>query len=99
MYAPFQDRVHYVAISAADRHPALRYAATIHHGIPIDEFTFDATGSDDLPASPPLAPDRQDRERVDSRRDVPVWSGGLAMVLLIVCLGGEVLVRRRVGLA
>ncbi|NWP47781.1 glycosyltransferase family 4 protein, partial [Escherichia coli] len=32
MYKPFEDRVHYVAISAADRHPALRYAATIHHG-------------------------------------------------------------------
>jgi hypothetical protein len=29
-----EDRVHYVAISEADRHPDLRYAATIHHGIP-----------------------------------------------------------------
>lgn len=48
MYAPFQDRVHYVAISAADRHPALRYAATIHHGIPVDDFALDAVGSDDL---------------------------------------------------
>ncbi|MFY0541643.1 hypothetical protein [Nannocystis pusilla] len=54
---------------------------------------------DDLPAAPPLAPDRQDRERVDSRRDIPVWSGGIAMVLLVICLGGEVLVRRRIGLA
>lgn len=48
MYAPYQNRVHYVAISAADRHPALRYAATIHHGIRIDDFPFDAQGSDDL---------------------------------------------------
>lgn len=48
MYSPYQDRVHYVAISAADRHPALRYAATIHHGIPLDDFVFDATGTDDL---------------------------------------------------
>src|SRR5690606_14195283 len=38
MYEPYQHRVHYVAISAADRHPALRYAATIHHGIPVAEF-------------------------------------------------------------
>ncbi|WP_288413347.1 glycosyltransferase family 4 protein [uncultured Sphingomonas sp.] len=48
MYAPYQDRVNYVAISDADRHPALNYAATIHHGIPLDDFPFDATGSDDL---------------------------------------------------
>ncbi|MGN5374312.1 glycosyltransferase family 4 protein [Sphingomonas hankookensis] len=48
MYAPYQDRVAYVAISDADRHPALRYAATIHHGIPLDDFPFDARGSDDL---------------------------------------------------
>ena len=48
MYAPFQDRVHYVAISEADRHPALRYAATIHHGIRVDDFPFDADGSEDL---------------------------------------------------
>ncbi len=48
MYRPYQDRVHYVAISAADRHPDLRYAATIHHGIPVDEFPFDPVGSDAL---------------------------------------------------
>ncbi len=40
MYQPYQDRVHYVAISDADRHPALRYAATIHHGIVLDDFPF-----------------------------------------------------------
>jgi glycosyltransferase involved in cell wall biosynthesis len=48
MYLPYQDRVHFVAISAADRHPALRYAATIHHGIRMDEFPFDPAGSEDL---------------------------------------------------
>jgi glycosyltransferase involved in cell wall biosynthesis len=48
MYAPYQDRVHFVAISAADRSPDLRYAATIHHGIPIGDFPFDVAGSDDL---------------------------------------------------
>ena len=40
--------MHYVAISDADRHPDLHYAATIHHGIPIEDFPFDAAGSDDL---------------------------------------------------
>ena len=48
MYVPYQDRVHFVAISDADRHPALRYAATIHHGIPIADFPFDPHGSEDL---------------------------------------------------
>ncbi|WP_188053018.1 glycosyltransferase family 4 protein [Sphingosinithalassobacter sp. CS137] len=48
MYKPFEDRVHYVAISEADRHPDLRYAATIHHGIRLDEFAFDPVGSEDL---------------------------------------------------
>jgi glycosyltransferase involved in cell wall biosynthesis len=48
VFKRYEDRVHYVAISDADRHPDLRYAATVHHGIRIDEFPFDATGSDDL---------------------------------------------------
>jgi len=40
VFKRYEDRVHYVAISDADRHPDLRYAATIHHGIPIEEFPF-----------------------------------------------------------
>lgn len=48
MYAEYQEVVHYVAISEADRHPDLRYAATIHHGIPIDDFPFNPKGSEDL---------------------------------------------------
>jgi glycosyltransferase involved in cell wall biosynthesis len=48
MYQPFDERIHYVAISDADRHPSLRYAATIHHGIRMEEFPFDPLGSDDL---------------------------------------------------
>ena len=38
VYARYNDRVAYVAISDADRHPALRYAATIHHGIDTAAF-------------------------------------------------------------
>jgi glycosyltransferase involved in cell wall biosynthesis len=48
IFQRYNDRSAYVAISEADRDPSLRYAATIHHGIPIDEFPFDAEGSDDL---------------------------------------------------
>jgi glycosyltransferase involved in cell wall biosynthesis len=48
VFKRYDDVVHYVAISEADRHPSLKYAATIHHGIPIDDFPFDADGSEDL---------------------------------------------------
>lgn len=48
MYKPYERRIHYVAISESDRHPDLHYAATIHHGIPLADFPFDAAGGPDL---------------------------------------------------
>lgn len=68
MYVPFQDRVGYVAISEADRHPALRYAATIHHGIPLDDFPFDPVGSDDLLFFGRMHPDKGAAEAVAAAR-------------------------------
>jgi glycosyltransferase involved in cell wall biosynthesis len=68
MYAPYQDRVHYVAISAADRHPDLRYAATIHHGIPISDFPFDPTGGDDLLFFGRIHPDKGPAEAIAAAR-------------------------------
>ncbi|MBW6527636.1 glycosyltransferase family 4 protein [Sphingomonas sp. RHCKR7] len=68
MYEPFQDRVHYVAISDADRHPALRYAATIHHGIPLDHFAFDPRGSDDLLFFGRIHPDKGAEEAIAAAR-------------------------------
>ncbi len=38
VYERYNDRGHYVAISDSDRHPNLRYDATIHHGIEMDRF-------------------------------------------------------------
>jgi glycosyltransferase involved in cell wall biosynthesis len=38
VYAKYSGRTTYVAISDADRHPALEYAATIHHGIDMNAF-------------------------------------------------------------
>jgi glycosyltransferase involved in cell wall biosynthesis len=40
VYAKYNGTTFYVAISNADRHPALGYAATIHHGIDTEAFTF-----------------------------------------------------------
>ncbi|MEO7573028.1 MAG: glycosyltransferase family 4 protein [Acidimicrobiales bacterium] len=38
VYERYDATTTYVAISDADRHPALHYAATIHHGIDVDTF-------------------------------------------------------------
>jgi glycosyltransferase involved in cell wall biosynthesis len=40
VFQAYQDIAHYVSISDADRHPSLSYAATIHHGIDVRQFTF-----------------------------------------------------------
>lgn len=38
VYRAYDDVAHYVAISDADRHPDLTYAATIHHGIEVGQL-------------------------------------------------------------
>ena len=47
VYERYDGHAHYVAISDADRHPALTYAATIHHGIRLEDFP-PGPGGDDL---------------------------------------------------
>ncbi|WP_456788219.1 glycosyltransferase family 4 protein [Cellulomonas sp. P5_C5] len=39
VYRAYDDIAHYVSISDANRHPALTYAATIHHGLDLTQFT------------------------------------------------------------
>lgn len=68
MYAPYQDRVHYVAISDADRHPSLRYAATIHHGISMDAFPLHPTGGGDLIFFGRIHPDKGAAEAIAAAR-------------------------------
>jgi glycosyltransferase involved in cell wall biosynthesis len=64
MYEPYQDRVHFVAISEADRHPRLRYAATIHHGIPVETFPFSPGGGEDLLFFGRIHPDKGAAEAI-----------------------------------
>jgi glycosyltransferase involved in cell wall biosynthesis len=64
MYKPYEDRVHFVAISDADRHPSLKYAATIHHGIRLDEFPFVADGGEDLLFFGRMHPDKGAAEAI-----------------------------------
>lgn len=68
MYVPYQERVHYVAISDADRHPALRYAARIYHGIPIGDFPFDPADSEDLLFFGRVHPDKGAAEAISVAR-------------------------------
>ena len=63
-FKEYENRVHYVAISQADRHPDLRYAATIHHGIPLEDFPFDPHGSDDLLFFGRIHPDKGAAEAI-----------------------------------
>ena len=48
VYKKYNKRTHYVSISDSDRHPSLDYATTIHHGIDIKKFTFNAEADDYL---------------------------------------------------
>ncbi|QDV26436.1 Capsular glucan synthase [Aureliella helgolandensis] len=68
MYQEYQNDVHYVAISDADRHPKLTYAATIHHGIPIDDFPFLSTRGKDLLFFGRIHPDKGAKEAITVAR-------------------------------
>ena len=64
VYRRYNDRVAYVAISNSDRHPDLDYAATIHHGIRIDDFPFNPVGGDDLLFFGRIHPDKGAAEAI-----------------------------------
>jgi glycosyltransferase involved in cell wall biosynthesis len=68
VYRTYNDVAHLVAISAADRHADLTYAATIHHGIPLDEFTLRAMAGDYLLFFGRIHPDKGAREAVEVAR-------------------------------
>ena len=48
VYRRYDDRVAYVSISDADRHPDLTYAATVYNGIDADDFRFGDSPGDHL---------------------------------------------------
>ncbi len=64
VYRRFDASTHYVAISGADRHPDLNYAATIHHGIDLSEFTLNETPEDYLLFFGRIHPDKGAAEAV-----------------------------------
>ncbi len=68
VFKRYQDRVSYVAISDSDRHPELPYAATIHHGIALDEFPLDPVGGEDLLFFGRIHPDKGAAEAIEVAR-------------------------------
>lgn len=65
VYERYDDRVHYVAISAADRHPRLHYAAVVHHGIDLDAFPLGRGDGGYLLFFGRIHPDKGTAEAID----------------------------------
>jgi glycosyltransferase involved in cell wall biosynthesis len=68
MLAEYQNDVHYVAISDSDRHPNLRYAATVLHGIDVDAFPLNAHPGEDLLFFGRMHPDKGPAEAIAAAR-------------------------------
>jgi glycosyltransferase involved in cell wall biosynthesis len=68
VFERYDHRVHYVAISHADRAPTLTYASTIHHGIAVDQFPFDPRGGSDLLFFGRIHPDKGAGEAIRAAR-------------------------------
>ena len=68
VYERYDDRGAYVAISDADRHPALHYAATIHHGIDGDAFALHPSPGEHLLFFGRIHPDKGAAEAIEVAR-------------------------------
>jgi len=78
-YVAYADRVSYVAISEADRHPALDYVATIHHGIDFSKFEFNPEPDDYLLFFGRIHPDKGVTEAIEVARatEIPLVIAGI----------------------
>lgn len=68
VYERYDAATTYVAISDADRHPALHYAATIHHGIDTDAFDVEPDPGDHLLFFGRIHPDKGTADAIDVAR-------------------------------
>ncbi len=67
-YLAYDDVAHYVSISDSDRHPDLTYAATIHHGVDVDQFTRGAGDGGYLMFLGRIHPDKGTHEAIEVSR-------------------------------
>ncbi len=79
VYQKYNGRAHYVSISDADRHPSLDYAATVHHGLDLGEFTFSETPEDYLLFFGRVHPEKGAKEAIAVARktDRPLVLAGI----------------------
>ena len=68
VYERYDATTSYVAISDADRHPRLHYAATIHHGIDIDAFAVDPAPGEHLLFFGRIHPDKGTAHAIEVAR-------------------------------
>jgi glycosyltransferase involved in cell wall biosynthesis len=79
VYAKYNGRTSYVAISDADRHPALNYVATIHHGIDTGSFAFQSSPGSYLAFFGRIHPDKGVVGAIEAaeRAGIPLQIGGI----------------------
>lgn len=68
VYKRYDSTTAYVSISDSDRHPDLHYAATIHHGIDIDEFAVDPSPGEHLLFFGRIHPDKGTAHAIEVAR-------------------------------
>jgi glycosyltransferase involved in cell wall biosynthesis len=79
VFEKYNARGHYVAISDADRHDSLDYAATIHHGIDMSAFELERECGDYLLFFGRIHPDKGTVEALDvaERAGMPLTIAGI----------------------
>jgi glycosyltransferase involved in cell wall biosynthesis len=79
VYEKYNEHGYYVAISDADRHDRLDYAATIHHGIDLDEFELQQQAGKYLLFFGRIHPDKGTAEAIDvaERVGMPLTIAGI----------------------
>ena len=65
VYRKYNHHVYYVSISDADRNPDLDYIATVHHGIPVEEYPFCSEPDDYLLFLGRIHPDKGTHEAIN----------------------------------
>jgi glycosyltransferase involved in cell wall biosynthesis len=79
VFAKYNKNTFYVAISDADRHPALDYVATIHHGIETGEFSFSPMAGSYLAFFGRIHPDKGAVAAIDAAQTtgIPIRLAGI----------------------